>query len=125
MVSPSSNEPLLLYLVVSDYTVSAVLVAERNRQQHPVCYVSHVLTGAELRYLLVEKFAYALLIASHKLRPYFESHHVTVLTDQPLRSTLEKYECSGRMIKWAIELAPYGISYEPRRAIKAQALAIL
>jgi len=27
------------------------------------------------------------------------------------------------MIKWAIELAPYGNSYEPRRAIKAQALA--
>ena len=27
------------------------------------------------------------------------------------------------MIKWAIDLAPYGISYEPRRAIKAQALA--
>ena len=27
------------------------------------------------------------------------------------------------MIKWAIKMAPYGISYEPRRAIKAQALA--
>jgi len=27
------------------------------------------------------------------------------------------------MVKWAIELAPYGINYEPRRAIKAQALA--
>ena len=27
------------------------------------------------------------------------------------------------MIKWVIELAPYGISYELKRAIKAQALA--
>ena len=27
------------------------------------------------------------------------------------------------MIKWAIELAPYEISYEPRRAIKVQVLA--
>jgi len=27
------------------------------------------------------------------------------------------------MIKWAVELAPYAISYEPRRAIKVQALA--
>ena len=27
------------------------------------------------------------------------------------------------MVKWAVELAPYGINYEPRRAIKAQALA--
>jgi len=27
------------------------------------------------------------------------------------------------MIKWAVELTPYGINYEPRRAIKAQGLA--
>ena len=27
------------------------------------------------------------------------------------------------MVKWAIELAPYGLSYEPRKDIKAQALA--
>ena len=97
-------------------------MAEQSRQQYPVYYISHVLTGLESRYLLIEKFAYALLIASRKLRPYFESHLVTVLTDQPLRSALKKYGSSGRMVKWAIELAPYGISYEPKRAIKAQAL---
>jgi len=27
------------------------------------------------------------------------------------------------MVKWAVELVPYDINYEPRRAIKAQALA--
>jgi len=54
-----------------------------------VYYVSHVLTGPELRYLLVEKFAYAWLIASRKLCPYFESHPITVLTlDRP---TLAKH----------------------------------
>ena len=99
MVSPNLKESMLLYLAVSDGAVSAVLVAKRSRQQYPVYYVSHVLTGPELRYLLVEKFAYALLIASCKLRPYFESHPITVLTDQPLRSTLEKYGSSGRMVK--------------------------
>jgi len=56
MVSPSLNEPLLLYMLVSDYAVSAVLVVERNRQQHPVYYVGHVLTGAESQYPLIEKF---------------------------------------------------------------------
>jgi len=123
MVSPNLKELLLLYLAVFDCAVSAVLVAERNRQQYSVYYISHVLTRSKSRYLLVEKFAYALLIASRKLRPYLESHPITVLTDQPLRSTLEKYRSSGRMVKWAVELAPYGINYEPRRAMKAQALA--
>ena len=38
MVSPSSKEPLLLYLPMSDYAVSAILVVERNGQQHPLYY---------------------------------------------------------------------------------------
>jgi len=91
MVSLTSNEPLLLYLAVLDYAMSVVLVVKRNRRQHLVYYVSHLLIEAELRYPLIKKFAYALLIASRKPCPYFESHHVTMMTDHPLRSTLEKY----------------------------------
>jgi len=44
MVSLSQDEPLLLYLAVSDHAVSAVLLVERSRQQLPLYYVSHVLT---------------------------------------------------------------------------------
>jgi len=35
-----------------------------------VYYVSHALAGAEVNYPLIEKFAYALVMASRKLRPY-------------------------------------------------------
>ena len=45
-----------------------------------------------------------------------------VLTDQPLQNIAERYG-SSRMMKWVTELASYGISYEPRRTIKAQAVA--
>ena len=31
--------------------------------------------------------------------------------------------CIGRVAKWAIELGPYAIFYQPRTAIKSQALA--
>jgi len=51
--------------------------------------------GPESRDLLGEKFAYALLIASRKLRPYFESHHVIVLTDQPPWSTWKNMGIRG------------------------------
>ena len=90
MVSPRQDESLLLCLTVFDHAVSAGLLVTRARQQHIVYYVSRVLRGAQLQYLLIEKFPCALLIASRKLRPYFESHHVTVLTDQPRQNTLEK-----------------------------------
>ncbi|KAL0462747.1 UNVERIFIED_CONTAM: hypothetical protein Slati_0162300 [Sesamum latifolium] len=51
------------------------------------------------------------------------SHSICVRTNAPLRATLGKAETSGRMIKWAIKLNEYDISYQPRSAIKAQALA--
>jgi len=46
-----------------------------------VYYVSHVLAGIEMNYLLIEKFAYALVMASRKLRPSFEAYKIVVLTD--------------------------------------------
>ncbi|XP_021764856.1 uncharacterized protein LOC110729427 [Chenopodium quinoa] len=48
---------------------------------------------------------------------------IVVLTDQPLEKVLGKVENSGKLTKWAFELTEFGISYQPRAAIKAQALA--
>ncbi|KAL0463085.1 UNVERIFIED_CONTAM: hypothetical protein Slati_0196100 [Sesamum latifolium] len=41
----------------------------------------------------------------------------------PVKASLRQPETSGRLIKWAIELSEYDISYLPRTTIKAQALA--
>jgi len=46
-----------------------------------VYYVSHALAGAEVNYHFIEKFAYTLVMASRKLRLYFEAHKNLVLTD--------------------------------------------
>jgi len=121
--SPVKGEVLVLYLAVSKHAVSAVLVVERVREQIPVYYISHALAGAEINYLLIEKFAYALAMASRKLRPYFEAHKILVLTNQTLRNVLQKLDASGRLLTWAVELSHYDLAFEPRRAIKAQALA--
>ena len=64
-----------------------------------------------------------MIVAARKLRPYFEAHPVTVLTDQPLEKIFEKPEKSGRLVKWAVELSGLGLTYQPRAAMKAQALA--
>ena len=86
-------------------------------------YVSKRLTGAERNYPKIEKLAYCLVIASRKLRPYFQAHSVSIYTDQPLRQVLQRPETSGRMLKWNIELSQFDITYLPRRAIQGQALA--
>ncbi|XP_070011452.1 uncharacterized protein [Nicotiana sylvestris] len=62
-------------------------------------------------------------MASSKLRPYFQCHLISVVTVYPLHNILHKQELSGRLSKWSIELSEYGITYQPRTAIKSQVLA--
>ena len=88
-----------------------------------VYYISRVLGGPETRYIQAEKLVLALIQAARRLNPYFLAHHICLRTDQPLRQVLSRPEASGRLTKWAIELGEYDLSYEPRTAIKAQALA--
>ena len=46
LVSPVEGELLTLYLAVSDFSTSAVLVRDKERVQHPVYYCSRALRGA-------------------------------------------------------------------------------
>ncbi len=115
---PQEGEMLYLYLAVSPTAVSAVLVREEAKLQKPVYYISRVLRDAETRYTKAEKIAFALLTATRRLRPYFQAHSVTLLTDQPLRQILSNPENAGRLVKWAVELGEFDIRYQPRPATR-------
>ncbi|XP_071914118.1 uncharacterized protein [Coffea arabica] len=89
----------------------------------PVYYVSRTLQGPETRYTPAKKLVLALVHAARKLRPYFQTHSIVVVADQTLGQILTRPEVSGKMIKWAVELAEHDIGYQPRTAIKVQPLA--
>ncbi|XP_022854655.1 uncharacterized protein LOC111375964 [Olea europaea var. sylvestris] len=74
-------------------------------------------------YTLAEQLALALIVASRKLRQYFQSHPIIVLTNQPLKHILQKPDVSGRLLRWAIELGEFDIEFKPHPSIKGQALA--
>ena len=122
LVSPIEGELLTLYLAVSDFSTSTVLVRERERVQHPVYYCSRALRGAEERYPKMEKLILALVTAARKLRSYFQAHTIEVPTEYPMKQVLHKPEVSGRLMKWAIELSEFDIRYKPKTAIKGQIL---
>ncbi|XP_019433709.1 PREDICTED: uncharacterized protein LOC109340461 [Lupinus angustifolius] len=117
------DELLYVYLAVSDGAVAAVLIRETAEGQKPVYFTSKALQGSELRYQKLENVAYALLIATRRLRQYFQSHATIVRTIQPIRQILHKPELAGRMITWSIELSQFDIQFEPRTAIKSQVLS--
>ena len=93
------GEELYLYLAMSPYLVSSTLIKEEWKMQKPVYYTSRALRGAEGRYPMMEKLAFALITTSRKLRHYFQAHVINVLTDHPLKKVMNKLEVAGRLIQ--------------------------
>ncbi|KAM2467351.1 hypothetical protein PS1_009170 [Malus domestica] len=120
---PEVGDTLIIYLSVSASAVSYVLIRNDSGVQRPVYYASKALQDAETRYSNIEKLALALVMSARKLRPYFQAHAIIVLTNHPLRQILQSPDTSGRMIKWAIALGEFDISYQPKPAEKGQAVA--
>ncbi|XP_071727716.1 uncharacterized protein [Rutidosis leptorrhynchoides] len=93
LTAPIDGEILYLYILVENEAFGSVLVAERDKIQKPVYFVSKALTGSEINYAPFEKFVYALILTSR------------------------------RLALWAVELGAYQISYLSRKAVKGQVLA--
>jgi hypothetical protein len=71
----------------------------------------------------LEKVLYAVLMASRKLRRYFQAYHIIVPSSQPLKDIMRNKEATGRIGKWAAELNEFAIDYVYRSSIQSQALA--
>ena len=108
---------------MSQTAVNSALIHKESKVQRPVYYTGQTFQGAEAKYLRIEKMAFSLIVASRKLRPYFQAHTIMVMMDQPIYKAMSKPDATGRMIQWAIELSQFDIEYRPMTAIQAQALA--
>jgi hypothetical protein len=51
--------------------------------------------------------------AAKKLKHYFEEHPITVVSTTPLSEIIGCKDASGRVAKWAIELAALTFSTSP------------
>ena len=110
LLSPfKPDEELSLYLAVSLMAVSLALTWEEDYVQLPMDYTGQVIRGAEERYPPMEKLAYALIMASRKLRPYFQAHTIVVQMDKPLRKTMNNPEAARRLVLWVIELSEFDV----------------
>jgi hypothetical protein len=129
LTPPSSGTPLLLYVAASHAAVSAALVQEKQdgqtRKQVPVYFVYEVLSASKKNYTELEKVLYALLMASRKLRHYFQAYHIIVPSSQPLQNIMRNREATGRVGRWDAELNELTINFVHRSSIQSQALVDL
>jgi hypothetical protein len=82
-----------------------------------------VLSKTKICYPQIQKLLYAVILTRRKLRHYFESHLVTVVSSFPLGEIIQCREASGRIAKWAVELMGETLSFAPVKAIKSHVLA--
>ncbi|KAM2286603.1 hypothetical protein ACFX1S_039049 [Malus domestica] len=120
---PEVGDTFIIYLLVSASAVSSILIRNDGNVERHVYYASKALQDAETRYSNIEKLAIALVMSARKLRPYFQAYFIIVLTNHPLRQILQSPDTSGRIIKCAIALGEFDISYQPKPAEKGQTVA--
>ena len=118
LAAPTEKEPMLLYIAATSRVVSTVIVVQRPEEgraqpvQRPVYYLSEVLSASKQNYPHYQKMCYGVYFTAKKLKPYFQEHPVTVVCTAPLAEIIGSRDASGRVAKWAIELAPYTIFYQ-------------
>ena len=78
---------------------------EQDHGQKPIYFVNKVLQGPEVRYQAIEKAALTIVFPAPRLRHYFQSFTVIVMTDLPIRKVLQKPDVVGRMVRWVVELS--------------------
>jgi ribonuclease HI len=128
-VPPAAGEALWIYVAATTQVVSAAIVVKRREEGHAlliqrlVYFISEVLSETKICYPQIQKLLYAVILTRRKLRHYFESHLVTVVSSFPLGEIIQCREASGRIAKWAVELMGETLSFAHRKAIKSQVLA--
>jgi len=104
------GEILYLYLAVSPSAISSALIREDSGVQKPV-YFANKVHEAEEMYPRIKKLAFALVISTQRLRPYFQAHVIRVLSEYPMKKVLQKPDLLGRLVNWAIELGQFNIEF--------------
>src|SRR3954466_3832433 len=117
LAAPIEKEPMLLYIAATNRVISIVMVVERPEKdkaqpiQRPVYYISEVLSASKKNYPHYHKMCYGVYMSAKRLKPYFQAHPITVASSAPLADIMGSKDATGRVAKWAIEIAARGIQY--------------
>ena len=80
ILAPEIGGTTSIYLLIAENAINTALIIERNNVQIPV-YFFKTSKLAEIKYSSSKKLALALVQTARRLRRYFQSHPIQVVTD--------------------------------------------
>ena len=87
-------------------------------------YLSKKLLQYEANYSLVEKTCLIVIWATKKLRHYFQSYRVHVISKyDPLRYPQQTPSLTRKLARWLVLLTVYDIDYMVKKVMKGRAVA--
>jgi len=73
---PRTDRTIIIYLSISEEVVSAILVKEVDKEEQSIYFASWTLHVVEARYQMIEKVAFALVLTTRRMRPFFQNHAI-------------------------------------------------
>lgn len=126
LVPPIPGQPLILYLAVQEESMGCMLgqCDGLGKKERAIYYLSKKILDYEVKYTPLEKTCVSLVSATQRLRHYFLSHRVILISIMdPIKYLLEKPATTGRAARWLIMLSEFDITYVTQKSIKDQAVA--
>ncbi|XP_058005390.1 uncharacterized protein LOC131181358 [Hevea brasiliensis] len=116
---PIPSIPLIIYQSVENMALGAMLAQEVENLERPIYYISKKLLAYEENYSLIERTCLAVVWATKKLRHYFQTHRVIVVSRMdPVKYLFEVPTLVGKLAKWLVLLSEFDIVYETQNTIK-------
>jgi len=117
MAYPDTSKPYKLYTDACDYAIGAILVQDdQDGVEKVIEYVSHQLSGPQLRWATIEKEAYAVIYALNKLKAYLWGAEFTIYTDhKPLTSLFVSEMKNSKIQRWAVQIADFNTQIKYRK----------
>ena len=111
LTSPNFEKDFQIYFFASKQTIVGVLLQKNEEDfEQPISFYSKTLRGAPLRYNIMEKKAFALIMALKDFRVYIlHSHIVSYVPSIVVKDILTQPDPEGRRAKWIAVLLEYDL----------------
>jgi hypothetical protein len=120
------DRPFYIYLSVGNTSIASVVVQVYDSKEKVVFYLSRSMLDTETRYHKMEKLCLYLFFTCTKLRHILLFVEIIIICKLDIiKHKLSAPVLKGRLGKWMFALSKFDIRYQPKKAVKGQALADL